>query len=408
MIINKTSEHKKLKNNILELSSEAIEAKRHDHNVINATAGVFKDENGYLYEFSCVQQVIETLNVNEKYGYANSSGSPLFTQAILFSLFGPYVDNIREECFVDCIPTPGGSGGLNLAFTNYVNPDDTVLLPNHMWENYLNCASELGFRPELYHLFDESSCFDIKDINERIDRLKSQQKRIMILVNDPCENPTGFCMKDEDYDALLNIAKANPNNDFIYLLDVAYFNFYSRDPKTIRRRYAKFKDISSNAMALFVFSGSKSYGLYGLRVGALVALSKDETEIICFQNASNFSCRAKWSSVSTLGMNIVQKLSLSDKYRALYEREILEVYETLRMRSLAFLEAAEIVGLKTLPFESGFFICVPCQNPEQLMRELHEDGVYLICTRTCLRIALCAINKEEARRLPYLIKNKMR
>lgn len=407
MFINKASENKKLKNNILELANEAIEAKKIDSNVINATTGMFKDESGSLYEFSCVKKVIKTLNTDEKFAYSNSAGSPSFTQAILVSLFGPYVEDVKEECFVGCIPSPGGSGGLNLAFTNYVDKGESVLLPNHMWENYLNYASELEFVPELYSLFDKDGNFDINDLKARIDKIKSKQKRIMILINDPCENPTGFCMTDKDYDALIDIARNNPNNNFIYLLDVAYFIFYSVDQNIIKSRYAKFVDMPSNALTLFVFSGSKAFGLYGLRIGALVELTKDEKEIVYFQDASNFSCRAKWSATSTLGISIIEKLDLVDKYRTLYESEIQSVSHMLKIRSEAFLESAREVGLETLPYESGFFICVPYSDPEKLMKALHEDGVYVICTHSCLRIALCAISKEESKRLPYLIKNRM-
>ena len=79
----------------------------------------------------------------------------------------------------------------------------------------------------------------------------------------------------------------------------------------------------------------------------------------------------------------------------------------LEKRSNAFLESAKNVGLKTLPYEKGFFICIPCKDPEKMMNALHEDGVHLICTHNCLRIALCAINKEEATRLPAIIKKRL-
>ena len=407
MFINKNSNNKKLSNNILALANDAAKAKKDDPSVINATAGMLKNENGSLYEFDCVNEAIKTLNVSEKFAYANSAGTPSFSKAVLFSVFGKYLDDIKNTCYVECIPTPGGSGALNLAFTNYVDANETVLLPNHMWENYLNYAKEIGFIADTYRLFDDDDNFDINDLNNRVNSLKNNQKRLMILINDPCENPTGFCMKDKDYDDLLDIARNNPDNDFIYLIDVAYFDFYNVNPDIIRSRYAKFKDLPSNALALFVFSGSKSFGLYGLRIGALIGLSKDEQEIVAFKDASNFSCRAKWSSASTLGISIIEKLVLNDEYRALYEEEVKFVCAMLGKRSLAFLDASQKVGLKTLPYERGFFICVPCKNPEKTMHALHEDKVHLICTKSCLRIALCGISKEEAARLPKIIKQRL-
>ena len=132
-------------------------------------------------------------------------------------------------------------------------------------------------------------------------------------------------MEDKDYDNLLDISKKNKDTNFIYLIDVAYYDFYNTDPNIIKSRYAKFKDLPSNALALFVFSGSKSFGLYGLRIGALVALSRDEQEIITFKNASTFSCRAKWSAASTLGISVIKKLILNEEYASSYQAEIKEV-----------------------------------------------------------------------------------
>ena len=190
-------------------------------------------------------------------------------------------------------------------------------------------------------------------------------------------------------------------------MDVAYFDFYNVNPDIIRSRYAKFKDMPKNAVALFVFSGSKSFGLYGLRIGALVCLSKDKEEVEVFNRVNTFSCRAKWSSAPTLGMSLIEKMVLDDNYREAYEEEIKYVCSMLEQRGIAFLKSAKEVGLETLPYEKGFFICVPSNNPEKLMNELNKDGVYVVCTKSALRIALSGINKEEAYRLPIIIKKRM-
>ena len=301
MIIKRGSESKFLNNNILAIESEAIKAKKEDPSVINSTTGMLKNEDGSLYVFDSVKQVIEHLTSNEKFAYTDSLGTPAYKEAVLYSLFGKKLPLIKKECYIDSIVTPGGSGGLCLALSNYMDKGDTILLPNYMWENYLTYGIEMGFNSSTYHLFNEKGLFDLDYLKEKIDELKKKQKRITIMINDPCENPTGFCMKDEDYDELINLARNNPSNDFVYIMDVAYFDFYNVDPDIIRKRFSKFKDIPLNAMAFFVFSGSKSFGLYGLRVGALVALTHSKEEIIAFQNASNFSTRARWSDSSTLG-----------------------------------------------------------------------------------------------------------
>ena len=407
MFINKTSKDKKLKNNILALSSVATSLKAQDNEVINATSGMFKNDDGTLFEFTSVNKVSKELKAKDKYAYVDSGGTPNFDKAVQTWIFGKYLCEVKKTCYLDSVPTPGGSGALHLAFSNYLERNETVLLPNHMWENYLNMAKEVGINTDTYSLFNDKDEFDIDDLTRKVNELKNKQSRIMILINDPCENPTGFCMKEKDYDALINLAKDNPNTDFIYLMDVAYFDFYNADPNIIRGRFAKFKDTPNNAFTLFVFSGSKSFGLYGLRIGALIGLSHNEEEIKLFKSANSYSCRASWSSTSTLGISIIERLVLNEEYRDSYEEEVKKAASIMEERSLTFLKAAKEVGLKVLPYERGFFICVPVNNPNEVLEALHEDKVHIIATKTCLRIALCSVNKNEADRLPRLIKHRL-
>ena len=137
MFINSDAKDKSLKNNILALAKEATEAKKLDDMVINATSGTLKNEDGSLYVFSVVEKAMNSLSPNEKYAYVNSAGTPEYRNAVIQKVFGKFLDDIKKECYLDAIATPGGTGALNLAFTNYVDRGDVVLFPNHMWENYL-------------------------------------------------------------------------------------------------------------------------------------------------------------------------------------------------------------------------------------------------------------------------------
>ena len=407
MIINENATKKILKNNILALAQEAQNAKKQDSNVINSTSGMLMKEDGTLYEFEAVKRAVSSLSAKEKYGYANTAGTPEFSRAITKWIFGEFEDEVRKNNYLACLPTPGGSGALSLVFANYVRPGETIMLPNHMWEIYLAYAYEMGFNTVTYNLANSRGLFDFESVKLNVELLKKKQDRILILLNDPCENPTGFCMKDEDYDNLVDLVHQNPNTKFVFLMDMAYFDFYNENSNIIRKRYLKMLNTPENAIVLFAFSGSKSFGLYGLRIGALLCVSKDENETKLFTNASVYSSRARWSSASTLGMNIITKLVLEEENHKLFSEEVKKVCKMLANRSEAFLASAKEAGLETLPYEKGFFICVPCRNPDHMMASLHQDKVYVIATRSCLRIALCAISVEEARVLPKIIKGRM-
>ena len=132
-------------------------------------------------------------------------------------------------------------------------------------------------------------------------------------------------------------------------------------------------------------------------------LSRDISEIDCFQNAITYTARSNWSSVSSLGISIITKLVLNEEYRKMFEEEIKEVSSELAKRSEAFINNANYIGLQLLPFEKGFFVCVPSNDPVKLMKKLYEYDTYVVVTKSCIRIALCAINIEEAKKLPSII-----
>ena len=406
MFINNKARGKEMKNNILSLSQEAKKAKANDPNVINATIGMLFSETGKLYEFSSVSKVMEQLSCEEKFAYSDTGASPKFSQSIKKYLFSSFLEEIEKENILSVMPTTGGSGALSLLFENYIESGSSVLLPNHMWEVYLVYAKERGINAETYSLF-KNGHFDMDSLKLKVDFLKQKQDKIVMLINDPCENPTGFCMEDSDYQELINLAENNPSTNFIYVIDMAYFDFYNADDKVIRSRYSMLKNLPENAMAFFCFSGSKSFGLYGLRIGALVQMTKSQEEAMMFLKSSVFSARARWSSASTLGMSIIEKLVLEDDLYQNFKDEVKNVCLMLERRSKAFIQSAKEVDLEYYPYEKGFFICIPCENPNKLMNELHQDKVYTIATKSAVRIALCAINEQEAKILPKIIKGRM-
>lgn len=406
MIINNEASKKELKNNILFLSQVAKEAKKRDPNTINSTSGMLFDEKGDLYVFDCVKKANQILKASDMYSYSDTAGSYEFQEAVKKWVFQDKYLELKDK--LSAVATPGGSGAISLLFANYLNKGETILLPNHMWENYLNYAKEMEVEADTYQLFDEDGNFGINSIRVKVDFLKQTQDRIVIILNDPCENPTGFCMTDDDYNDLLTLVNDNPNTKFVIMMDMAYFDFYNQDSSLIRNRYYNFiTNLADNGLCLFAYSGSKSLGLYGLRIGAIMLYAKDEEERKNFYNASSFSSRARWSSTSTYGINLVKTIIDDPELSLSFAKEIKEVCKMLEERAELFLASAREVDLKLLPYQKGFFVCVPTKDPVKLMNVLHQDKVHLVVTKTSVRIALCAISKKEAAVLPKIIKGRM-
>ena len=402
MIINQSSENKKLSNNILSLAQVAAKAKVLNPNAINATIGMYNDKDNSFYTFKAVKEVMKTINDYSAFSYSDTDGGKDFKDAIIKWVFKDYINEFKEH-YYDVVATPGGSGAIATTFQNYLNPGDRVLLPNHMWETYITFLKERNCGYFTYTLTNPNGKFNISSLKEEIDKLKDVQKRIVIVLNDPCHNPTGFCMDDNAYDELINLLNGYENNSFVLLMDVAYFDFYNCDGHIIRARYAKLSQLKEHVLINFAFSGSKTFGLYGLRIGASIMLGRNKAEIDCFKNAITYTSRSNWSSVSSLGISIISKLVLNEEYNKMFTEEIKEVSLELTKRSEAFINEANSVGLEMLPFERGFFVCVPTQNPVRLMEKLYEYDTYVVVTKTCIRVALCAINENEAKVLPKII-----
>lgn len=404
MIINKKSRNKKLKNNILSLAQEARTAKLANPNVINSTAGMLFDENGQLYTFDAVKKAMNNLSNDKMFTYSDTGGSSKFSQAILNWVFGENNNEFKEHN-LSVVATPGGSGAISLTFSTYLNRGDKVLLPKVMWETYITYAEERECSYLLYELWDENGNLNISSIKKCIDSLVEQENVVLVL-NDPCQNPTGFCLSDEDYDNLIALLNSYSRN-IVLLMDMAYFDYYSSDGSIIRNRYAKLTKLNDNILTIFAFSGSKTFGLYGLRIGAAIAMSRDKEETTYFKNCFEYIARANWSSSTTLGESLIEELILNEEYKESFKNEVKLMSGILESRAKVFIEESKKCGLVTLPFECGFFVCVPTSNPQALMDALKIDDVYVVCTKTCIRVAICAINLEECKRLPSIIKNRI-
>lgn len=301
--------------------------------------------------------------------------------------------------------TCGGSGALSNAFSNYLNPNDQVLIPDYMWGNYKQIAYENFASYTTYKMFDGNH-FNLNSVKEKIYELKKKQGRVVLVINDPCHNPTGYTMSYDEWCSLVDIINESTrdNMPFILIYDMAYIDYDMRGFAATRKNFLLFKKFNESVLTILAFSGSKTLALYGMRIGAEVALSKSKEVIEEFNRANKFSSRAKWSSASNIGMNIISKVILNEDNRTDFEKELKASSEMLTARAKAFLDACNDNGVKTLPFSCGFFITIPCEKPQAVYEKLVEKKIHIIPLNNSIRVTISAINLETCKRLPIYIK----
>jgi aromatic-amino-acid transaminase len=202
---------------------------------------------------------------------------------------------------------------------------------------------------------------------------------------------------------IINEASAD-GTPFILLHDMAYIDYDYRGFKSTRNNLRLYEKLNKNVLVVLAFSGSKTLALYGIRIGAQVAISTNEENIKEFARANKFSSRAKWSNTTNLGANLISKVILDKEMRNAFENELEKARDILVKRALAFIEASKEVGLETLPFNCGFFITIPCKNPDEVYKRLVEKKIHIIPMGNVIRVTISAISIADCKKLPKLIK----
>ena len=402
-IIANRSENKKLSSNILTIAAEARDAKKLNPNVIDGTIGTLYDEDGKMLEFPSIKKIIDSLSYAEKFGYASTAGTAKFKEGIArWALMQTY-DDVTKDFYYGVIPTPGGSGAIGNTIDNYANEGDSILVPNICWGPYNAMAKERGCSVKNYELFKDGA-FNTEDFKKDALELAEKQGRVLAIINDPCQNPTGYALEDKDWDEIIDVInEISKDKTFVLLYDMAYIDYSHKGLSESREIFRKFKQFNENVMVVLAFSGSKTFSLYGLRIGAQMALTKDKEEIEYFNNANEFSARATWSNAAKMGVSLVEKLMFDDALKNEFMKELEDASNLLLDRSKLFLKEAKQCKLECYTYKSGFFITIPC-NGEKVFDRLKENGIYVVPLKQGIRISLSALSKKEIANLASKIK----
>lgn len=406
-IITKDASLKENKGNALLIGAAAREAKKKDPSVIDSTIGMLFDEEGKFYTFKTVEKAVKNLSGKEKYSYGGSSGSKEYHDALYHWVFREYYDEILNNNEVRCVSSPGGTGAICNVFSNYLDEGDKVLLPNYMWTNYTQLAREEHLSYDTYNMFKEDGTFDIENVKEKCLEMKNKQGRVMLLINDPCQNPTGYSLTYEEWISVVEILNSisKDGTPTILLYDMAYIDYDIRGFEASRKNIRLFQNLGENVLTVLCFSGSKTLGLYGLRIGAAICMTKTKEAADNFFTALDFSARGKWSAASTLGENIIIKVLT--EYKDEFAKEIDFARKLLIDRAKLFISEAKRVGLETLPYSCGFFVSILNDNPQKAYEALKEKGLHILPIPNAIRITLSSITLDEVKRTVKIIKETL-
>lgn len=406
-ILSNYSQTKESKGNALVIGQEARKAKKENPNVIDSTIGMLFDEDGKFFVFDTVSKAERDLSGDEKYSYGSTIGSPKYHDAVYSWVFRQYLDEFRENSNIRCIATPGGTGALSCVIANYLNKGNHLVLPKLMWTNYIQMVKERECDYLTYDLFNNEGSFNLQSFEHACLEAKKEDGRVVVVINDPCENPTGYTMNYSEWIGVYQIIEniSRDGTPVVLVYDMAYVDYDKRGFDQSRNNMRLFQKFNENVVTCMCFSGSKTLGLYGLRVGALICVTKTKEAADEFQTACEYTGRGIWSGVSTLGQNVIT-LVLT-KYKEEFAREIEVARKLLIDRANTFLSESKKVGLKHLPYDCGFFVTLPCENPLEKFEELKKKGLYALPIPNAIRLTLSSITLEEVKRSVHILKEVM-
>ena len=396
----------KMKSDILKIGAMAKADKASGNHVIDATIGVFLNDDKSI---NTVPAVIEDLNnnVTKNVGYAPITGYPKFKEGLLKWYLKDQYEKRSKEYFIPFCATLGGTGALSISFNVFLDPGQTVLLPSIMWGNYKLIAKKAGLKHDTYQLFNSEGNFNITNLCSKIEEYSAIQPNILIVLNDPCQNPTGYSLSNDEHLKLikkLNALSEKVNITVIY--DIAYLDYDGNN----RELHKIFNNIFNNEikfLPVFAASCSKVFGMYGFRVGAFFTFVKDEELAKNITTAVEAQIRGTYSSPNGPALSCLANALLGDEVDKLSD-QIYNNTLTLKMRTTYFINKLNEFGIKHLPYKSGFFVCLPCSDAYDVCEKLKEQHTYLIpIADDIVRIAVCSLNCNEIDELVGVLKELM-
>lgn len=397
-----TKEKASLQYDILRIGQMAKKHKQQDSTVVNGTVGVLYNDQSEIWKIEEVDKTIRSLSADEFYNYSPLDGGIEFKEAVKNWVFGESRNEIESKMAIEVIATPGGTGALSAAISQNLDEGEILLLPNFYWAPYKGMATGCKANVLEYEYF-ENGHYNLKAFQEATYQITKHQNKLITILNDPCNNPTGYSLTLQEFKDLIEFLNSLSVN-VILIYDIAYFDYYIDGMKDVRERFKLLASLKEHVTILIAHSCSKSFSVYGLRVGSTIILNKKEEEVKKRYEATCLYGRTHWSSTSRPGVNMLVKINQNKELTKELQKELTTICQVVKERAEIFTKEANECGLATYKYGGGFFMTILTKHPYDDFAKLMEKGIYLIPLPKALRIAICGIPTKELYGLAYKIK----
>jgi aromatic-amino-acid transaminase len=358
-------------------------------NKVNLGVGVYFDDNGKLPLLECVQAAEKAMMEKPSArGYLPIDGIAAYDAAVKGLVFGPNSEPVTSGR-VATVQGIGGTGGLKIGadFLKKVSPNAKVLISDPSWENHRALFTNAGFQVETYAYYDAEK----RGVNfdGMLASLNAAAPGTIVVLHACCHNPTGYDITAAQWDQVIAAVKGKNLTAF---LDMAYQGF----GHGIQEDGAVIAKFVAAGLSFFVSTSfSKSFSLYGERVGALSVLCADKEECSRVLSQLKIVIRTNYSNPPIHGGAVVAAVLANPEWRATWEKELGEMrvrIKAMRQKLVDGLKAAGVQqDMSFITTQIGMF-SYSGLNKEQMVRLRSEFGVYGTDTG---RMCVAALNSKN-------------
>lgn len=393
--IDENSRIKVSSSDILSIAAEAKKDKKSGNKVIDGSIGAFLNDDKTLGKDDLICQAL-VAHITDNLAYPPILGPVEYRNGVLKWLFKEEYEKITADFSIPFGATLGGTGACSIAFDTFLGEGDKVLLPDIMWRNYILIAANDRLGYQTYELFNKAGHFNIDGLREQIEKLGKIQKRVLALINDPCQNPTGYCLSQDEYLELNQMLQEEGKKyPLTVLFDIAYIDYDRCDGK-IHPLFNELVKKGHSYLPCFAFSCSKSFGVYGLRCGALFALCEDQPTYEAIASSIGSHARGVYSCPNGAALSAISLVLNDQSKQKELVKEIGQNAETLKNRGEMMLNLLNENGIGHLPYCRGFFITICVEDSYKTCEKLKKLHTYLVpLDEIHIRISLASLTEEE-------------
>ncbi len=356
---------------------------------VNLGVGVYFDADGKLPLLKCVAEAEALMQASPKpRGYLPIDGMAAYDKAVQGLVFGADSEAVTGGR-IATVQGLGGTGGLKVGadFLHRVNPNAQVLISDPSWENHRALFTNAGFEVGTYPYYDAAA--HGVDFAGMLAALNAAAAGTIVVLHACCHNPTGYDLTPAQWAQVVQVVKAR---DLLAFLDMAYQGFgvgLAEDGAVVGQFLAAGIDF------FVATSFSKSFSLYGERVGALSIVCESRDEAARVLSQLKIVIRSNYSNPPTHGAQIVATVLTTPALRRLWEEELAGMRVRIRQMRTALRDKLRAAGVQQdmsfITRQQGMF-SYSGLGREQMQRLRSEFGIYGVDSG---RICVAALNQHN-------------